>query len=176
MPPGTAIALSAGTTTCMLAALLLDVPGLTVVTNSVPVADVIYRSGHTDQTLILTGGVRTPSDALVGPVADRAIATVNLDLLFLGVHGMDPRAGFTTPNLAEAETNRAFVAQAERVVVVADHTKWRTIGLHTIAPLSAAHVVVSDELLEPEAQTALRRHVGRLLIAVSLEAELSHLA
>ena len=54
----------------------------------------------------LTGGAfRTPSDALVGPVADRAIRSLNLDLLFLGVHGMDPQAGFTTPNMAEAETN-----------------------------------------------------------------------
>jgi DeoR/GlpR family transcriptional regulator of sugar metabolism len=64
--PGTAIALSAGTTTCMLANLLLDVPGLTVVTNSVPVADVFYKARRSDQTVVLTGGIRTPSDALVG--------------------------------------------------------------------------------------------------------------
>src|SRR2546430_15287535 len=68
--PGTAIALSAGTTTCMLANLLLDVPGLTVVTNSVPVADVFYKARRADQTVVLTGGHRYPSATLVGPIAD----------------------------------------------------------------------------------------------------------
>src|SRR4051812_43496846 len=62
--PGTAIGLSAGTTTYALALRLLDVPSLTVVTNSIPVADVLHRTGGADHTVILTGGVRTPSDAL----------------------------------------------------------------------------------------------------------------
>src|SRR3990170_1976316 len=62
---GTAIGLSAGTTTYALALRLVDIPALTVVTNSVPVADVLHTRGRPDQTVILTGGVRTPSDALV---------------------------------------------------------------------------------------------------------------
>ena len=72
-------------------------PRLTVVTNSVPVADVLHRAGRSDQTIILTGGVRTPSDALVGPFAVAALRTIHLDQVFMGVHGMDPRSGFTTP-------------------------------------------------------------------------------
>ena len=62
-------ALSGGTTTWTLAQHLVGVAGLTVVTNSVPVADAFYRSGRSDQTVILTGGIRTPSDALVGAFA-----------------------------------------------------------------------------------------------------------
>ena len=82
--PGAAIALSAGTTTAELARRLVDVPGLTVVTNSLPVAEVLHAAGRSDQTVVLTGGVRTPSDALVGPLAGDAIRTLHLDLLFLG--------------------------------------------------------------------------------------------
>ena len=41
-----------------------------------------------------------------------AMIYVAQDALFLGVHGMDAQAGFTTPNLLEAETNRAFMASA----------------------------------------------------------------
>src|SRR4051795_7178564 len=47
--PGTAVALSAGTTTWTLAHHLLDVPELTVITNSVQVADVLHRGGRADQ-------------------------------------------------------------------------------------------------------------------------------
>ena len=84
---GQAIAISAGTTTYAVAQRLLDVPRLTVVTNSVPVADVLYHGGRPDQTVILTGGVRTPSDALAGPFAVAALRTVNVDLVLMGVHG-----------------------------------------------------------------------------------------
>src|SRR5688572_15210483 len=64
--PGMAIGVSAGTTTHALAARLVDVPGITIVTNSIRVANVLHRPGRRDQTVILTGGTRTPSEALVG--------------------------------------------------------------------------------------------------------------
>ena len=40
---------------------------------------------------------------------------LHVDRLFLGVHGMDARAGLTTPNLVEAETNQALVDTARRM-------------------------------------------------------------
>jgi len=167
--PGTAVALSAGTTTCLLARHLVDVPALTVLTNSVPVADVFYRAPREDRIVVLTGGIRTPSDALVGPFTVNALRRLNLDLLFLGVHGMNSRAGFTTPNLLEAETNRALVAIARKLVVVADHTKWETQGISTIARLADAHVLVSDEGLSRVARERLRAEVGELIIAGSAD-------
>jgi DeoR/GlpR family transcriptional regulator of sugar metabolism len=158
--PGTAVALSAGTTTAALAARLVDVPGLTVVTNSLPVAEILHRV----HTVVLTGGVRTPSDALAGPVAEAAIGSLNVDVSFLGVHGMSPRTGFTTPNLMEAGTDRLLVAAGRRLVVLADHTKWETVGIATIAPLDAADVLVTDEGLAAEAQTQLAECVGDLIV------------
>jgi DeoR/GlpR family transcriptional regulator of sugar metabolism len=162
--PGDAVALSAGTTTAELAHRLVDVPALTVVTNSIPVADVFYRAGRPDQTVVLTGGVRTPSDALVGPVAVAAIGSLHLDLLFLGVHGMSERAGYTTPNLMEAETNRALLRAVERLVVLADHTKWGTVGISSIAALADADVLVTDAALDPVARALLAEQVTDLLV------------
>lgn len=162
--PGMAVALSAGTTTAELARRLVGVPELTVVTNSVPVADVFFGSSRPDQTVVLTGGMRTPSDALVGPVAAAAIRTFHLDMLFLGVHGMSERAGFTTPNLMEAETDRALVAAASRLVVLADSSKWDLLGISTIAALADADVLVTDSGLAEHARTALDEAVGELLI------------
>ncbi|MEB3960190.1 DeoR/GlpR family DNA-binding transcription regulator [Streptomyces kunmingensis] len=168
--PGTAIALSGGTTTYALAQQLLDVPDLTVVTNSVRVADVFHasqRSSGTRQgaaTVVLTGGVRTPSDSLVGPVADQAIAALHFDVLFLGVHGINPEAGLSTPNLAEAETNRRLVQSARRVVVVADHTKWGTVGLSSFASLDQVDTLVTDGGLPVEARAEVCEHV-RLVVA-----------
>jgi len=113
----------------------------------------------------LTGGTRTPSDALVGPLAVQALASLHLDQVFMGVHGMTERAGFTTPNLLEAETNKAFVAAAERLIVLADHTKWNTVGLASIAPLDAADVVVTDHRLAPGVLQVLRNHVPDIVLS-----------
>jgi DeoR/GlpR family transcriptional regulator of sugar metabolism len=162
--PHTAVALSAGTTTAALAAHLVDVPGLTIVTNSIPVADTLYHAGRPDQTVVLTGGIRTPSDALAGPVAEAAIGSLNVDVLFLGVHGMSPRTGFTTPNLMEAGTNRLMVSAARRLVVLADHTKWEMVGIATITPLDEADILITDVGLPAEARVQLAERVGELIV------------
>jgi DeoR/GlpR family transcriptional regulator of sugar metabolism len=163
--PGNAVGLTAGTTTWALARRLAQVPELTVVTNSIRAADVFHQHGRGDQTVVLTGGLRTPSDALVGPVAIGSISSLNFDLVFMGVHGMDPRAGFSTPNLMEAEANRAMAEAARRVVVVADHTKWGVIGLCSILELDQAEVLVSDDGLGEAARQTLAERVGELLVA-----------
>ena len=162
--PGMAIAISAGSTTYALAQRLARIPGLTVVTNSVRVADVLYQDGLAGQTIIMTGGVRTPSDALAGPFAVAALRTVHVDLVFVGVHGMDPHSGFTCPNLLEADTDRALIEAGRRLVVVADHSKWGVIGISSIARLDQADVLVTDAGLAPEARVILTDAVRELII------------
>jgi DeoR/GlpR family transcriptional regulator of sugar metabolism len=164
--PGAAIAISAGTTTWHLARLIVSIPGLTIVTNSTAVADAVAAlDAHERVSVILTGGVRTPSAALVGPVADRTIASMHVDQLFLGVHGMDAEAGFTTPNLAEAATNQGFIAAARELIVLADSSKWGVVGLANIAPLSAAHTVITNDNV-PQDALALLGEAGPSVIAV----------
>jgi len=165
LSPGDSVAVSAGTTTYAVAVELLSIPDLTVVTNSVPVGELLHTSGRSDLTVILTGGVRTPSDALVGPVAVSALSTLHVDWLFLGVHGIDERAGLTTPNLVEAETDRALVRSARRIAVVADSSKWDVVGLSSIARLDDVDVMVTDDKLHPDAQRLLESRLGTLLIA-----------
>jgi len=168
--PGTAIALSAGTTTHALARHLLRVQRLTVVTNSVRVADVFEearRPGRTGPVVVLTGGVRTPSDALVGPIAALALHDLHVDQLFMGCHGIDPDAGLTTPNLAESETNRALMECASQVVVLADHTKWGMVSLSSYAPLSAVDTLITDEAMPEATREAAAATVGRLVVAAA---------
>ncbi|MGH3730781.1 MAG: DeoR/GlpR family DNA-binding transcription regulator [Micromonosporaceae bacterium] len=160
--PGSAIGLTAGTTTWTLAQRLRQVPDLTVLTNSVRVADVLWAP---DRTVVLTGGIRTPSDALVGPVALNAIRSLHLDQVFMGVHGMDSGAGFTTPNLMEAEVNVALVAAARQLVVVADHSKFGTVGISSFARWEDADVLVTDDGLSSAAQDELTGRVGQLVVA-----------
>ncbi|WP_374970829.1 DeoR/GlpR family DNA-binding transcription regulator [Terrabacter sp. BE26] len=162
---GSSIGISAGTTTYELARAVRDVPDLTVVTNSIPVAQLLHESAAPGQTVVLTGGVRTPSDALVGPVAVAALRSLHVDILFLGAHGVEGRTGLTTPNLVEAETNRALVESARRVCLLADSSKWGTVGLSTFADLADVDLFVTDTAFPERAREAVREMVGSLEIA-----------
>ncbi|MEU1815874.1 DeoR/GlpR family DNA-binding transcription regulator [Streptomyces roseifaciens] len=175
-PPGGAIALAGGTTVFALAQRLVDVPDLTVVTNSVRAADVFHSAQRPvtaagpsarpgAATVVLTGGVRTPSDTLVGPVADAAIRSLHFDVLFIGVHGISAEAGLSTPNLAEAETNRHFVRSARRVVVLADHTKWGTVGLSSFALLDEVDALVTDAGLPEAVRREIAERLPELVVA-----------
>ncbi|MFM8015354.1 MAG: DeoR/GlpR family DNA-binding transcription regulator, partial [Actinomycetota bacterium] len=168
---GTSIGLTAGTTTYHMAMSLLEVVDLTVVTNCIHIAEYMHQFPRADRTVLLIGGTRTPSDALVGPTAVQTLSQLQLDLVFMGVHGMSAK-GFTTPNLAEAETNRAFVATTSDVVVLADHSKWNLNGLCTIMPLSDAAMVITDSSLRNDARGVLSRECRNLRI-VEVQAETS---
>jgi DeoR/GlpR family transcriptional regulator of sugar metabolism len=170
---GTAIAMSAGTTTFAMAKRLVDIPGITVLTNSVPVADVLYRDGRPDQTVILTGGVRTPSDALVGQFAVEVIRSLHVDTVFLGTHGMDARSGYTTPNILEAETNRALIEAGRRLVVLADHTKWGTSGISSVGRLEEADTIITDAGLEANARVQMVTYVRRVILVDAYTGERS---
>jgi len=165
--PGSAVALSGGTTTWLVAQRLREIPGLTVVTNSIRVVEIMDPDA-TDQNVILTGGVRTPSDALVGPVAIQAIRSLHVDLLLLGTHGIDADRGLTTPNLLESETNRAMIQAANRLIVVADSTKWGIVGLSTFAELDQVDILVTDDGLPESGRTHLEEHVGELYLVDSV--------
>jgi len=102
------------------------------------------------------------------------LSLLHVDTLILGVHGIDPVAGLTTPNLIEASTNRALIASARRVIVVADHTKWGVIGLSTIAALDQVDVLVTDAELDAEARRAVREQVGRLIVAQAFDDDLDN--
>lgn len=165
--PGSSVGVSAGTTAYAVAQELRTVQRLTVVTNSPRVAELLFDPEDKDGLVVLTGGVRTPSDALVGPVANEMLRGVHVDTLILGVHGIDIHAGLTTPNLQEAQTNRALMRSAKRVVVVADHSKWGVIGLSTIATLDKVDTLVTDAELDERARQEIGKQGVNLVIAAN---------
>jgi DeoR/GlpR family transcriptional regulator of sugar metabolism len=163
--PGSAIALLGGSTVFALAKELSEIDGLTIVTNSVPISDVFQREKSPQQNVFLVGGIRTPTDSLVGQLAIETFSKFNFDLVAVGSHGMDVASGFSSPNLLEAETNMSVVRNAGIFMVLADHSKWGVRGFTTFAQLSDADVVVSDSRLSDTAQRELRTRVGKLELA-----------
>ncbi|MCL6442194.1 MAG: DeoR/GlpR family DNA-binding transcription regulator [Alicyclobacillus sp.] len=142
--PNMTIGFSAGTTTWTLAQQVVGFQNLTFVTNSTNVALALKQNEWQD--IHLTGGqFRTPSDALVGPLAELSARQLHTDILFLGVHGIDLAHGISTPNVLEASINRVLMERTDKVVLLFDHTKWGTQALARIAGVEEADVVITDD-------------------------------
>lgn len=161
--PGQSVALLGGSTVFALAKALIPLGPLSIVTNSVPVSDLFAQhSGH-GHSVILTGGSRTPTDSLVGPVAVDTLRGLNCDIAFMGSFGFDGERGFSTPNPLEADVNKAVIAKTPTVCVLADHTKWGVRGLAPFAEFSDVHHLITDSGLD---MAARNRVAGMVRLSV----------
>jgi DeoR/GlpR family transcriptional regulator of sugar metabolism len=166
---GMTIAVGAGTTTTELArALRTSNRKTTVITNSLSVFEVLTDADVDGSPAVyLSGGSRTPSDALVGPIADTALASFRVDATFLGVHGFDAHAGLTSPNVAEAQTNRTLIEISDRLIVLADHTKHGEVGTNVFARLDQVRTLIVDDGLSVHDRTMLEGRVGELMVVTA---------
>jgi DeoR family transcriptional regulator of aga operon len=141
---GMSIGLTGGTTATAVAKALADRQRLTIVTNALNIAsDLAIRRNI---KLLVTGGhVRSNSYELSGPAAEATLAPLNLDLAFIGVDGIEARAGCTTYEEVEAHTNGVMIEHARRVIVVADSSKVGTVAFARICEVAAIDELITDE-------------------------------
>ncbi len=151
---GDVIALNGGTTNARVARALRHVRNLRLVTNSIGVAAELADQPNVEVTV--TGGTLRGSLELYGPSAESMLQGLYVRTAFLGVDGLTLRHGLTTYNPLEAHTNQVLIARAERVVVVADHTKIGQVTMALIAPCSAIHVLITDPAASGSELNALR--------------------
>src|SRR5258707_13624560 len=120
--PGDWILLGPGTTTLALARLLVASPELTVVTNSLLVAQALMEAPRVE--VILTGGtLRRSIHALVGPATEESVRALRASQAFISGNGFSADRGLSTPSPVVAATDRAVAGAAQHVVVLADYTK-----------------------------------------------------
>jgi len=126
---GDTIVLDSGTTTTEIAKLLGRFRNLTIITNALNIA--VILSEYEGINIFMPGGMlRKKSLSLVGVLADENFGRFFCDKLFLGVDGFDTTYGLSTPNSEEAHLNRIMINTAQKVIVVADSSKFRKKRLH----------------------------------------------
>ncbi len=152
---GMAIGLTGGTTCTEVAREIVERERLTVVTNALNIASEL--AVRPNLKLVVTGGTARPeSYELVGPLAEASLATLHLDLVVIGVDGIDVTAGCTTHHEVEAHTNLALIERAERVVVVADQSKIGRVAFARICEIGRVHELITDRGANVRTLRALR--------------------
>jgi DeoR family transcriptional regulator of aga operon len=150
-----AVGLTGGTTATEVARALADREGLTIVTNALNIASEL--AVRPNLKLVVTGGVvRGNSYELSGPLAEASLAMLNLDIVFVGVDGIEVRAGCTTHHDVEAHSNGTMIDRSRQVVVVADSSKIGRVTFARICPIDAVTLIISDAEADPLAVKALQ--------------------
>jgi DeoR family transcriptional regulator, aga operon transcriptional repressor len=155
--PHHSVILDSGTTTVQIARQIKTarIHPLTVITNALNVA---YELAETEGvSLILIGGIlRRASSSFVGPQAERMLQDLHADHLFLGVDGLHPDVGYSTPDILEAQLNSMMIRVSNEVTVVADASKFSRRSLSLIGKIECARRVITDARVSKEIAEALR--------------------
>jgi DeoR family transcriptional regulator of aga operon len=166
--PGCTLSLNGGTTTVEIARAIPGSAalhnGVTVVTNAINIATELTVRPYIK--IVVCGGVARPqSYELVGSLASETLGQLTTDICFLGTIGLDPVAGVTTHDEAEAAINRVMVKQAKRTLVVADSSKLGRVGFSRICHVTEVDGIITDDGAAPEMINALAATGVEVIIA-----------
>lgn len=141
---GDTIFLGSGTTVHEVAVNIRDVPRLTVITNALNVVNELVECDNIE--LIVIGGMFRQSElSMVGHIAEQAIREFRADKAIMGMRGIDPAHGFTSDYMPEAITDRAILSIAPCNIILADHSKLGRVSTVFLAPITSAHVLITDQ-------------------------------
>ncbi|REB69484.1 alkaline phosphatase [Cutibacterium namnetense] len=140
--PGCSIMLDDSTSGVWLLRSLGDHSPLTIVTNSLLVADEVISSGS-DKLVVAGGEYQSWAKSLMGPAAVRMIRSMHADLCFLSASGIF-EAGCYHPYQEVVEVKRAMLESAEKRILLLDHTKFGRRALFKFADLTEFDHVVVD--------------------------------
>ncbi len=161
---GNTIILDSGSTTFELAKNLEKFENLTVITNAINIANCL--ANHKNINVIVPGGtLRRNSLSLVGMLAEKGFKNYFCDKLFLGVDGFDTSYGISTPNSEEAHMNQIMIEISQKVIVVADSSKFQRRAFAFIAGIHKIHTVITDKGIAEEQKSKLENLGIEVIIA-----------
>jgi len=136
--------LGSGTTVLEVARNLRERKNLTVITNSLPVLNML--AGIQEVTVISLGGMLRDSElSFIGHITEQALAELRADKVIIGARAVSLEHGLTNDYLPETQTDRAILRVGREVILVADHSKINRVSTTFLAPLTDVHKLVTDK-------------------------------
>ncbi|QGP91609.1 putative HTH-type transcriptional regulator YdjF [Neomoorella glycerini] len=162
--PGDVIAVDASTTALQMVHYLKDKKDLVVITHALKV--VMALVGNPDITVICTGGTLHPRTlSFVGPLVENALASYNIKKAFISCKGVTLEEGITESTEVQARVKAEMVRGAKEIILLADHDKFGTAALATVAPVTAVHTLITDSGTPEGEIEKFRRSGVRVIVA-----------
>ena len=158
------IIIASGTTVHALARNIRPIHRLTVVSASLPASDILSQDENND-IIQLGGTVRHSSLSVVGQYSKQILENCSFSKLFLGVDGIDFDFGFTTTDMREAELNQQMMRAAQKVIVLADSTKFGKRGFAKIGNIEDIDLIITDAGVSANVINQINEHGIDYIIA-----------
>jgi len=167
---GQTLFIDAGTTTAILAEELAKLANLTIITNSIDVAQKMRATGEktdaSNEIILLGGSISDRAFATVGGTTIAEILRYRADVALLSPVAIDHRHGATNFDHAETEVARAMVAHADRVVILADYSKIGQCSRIAFCPISRVDTLITNKKgAEGPALLSLRKKLPQVILA-----------
>jgi len=165
---GDTIMLDSGSTTFQVAVGLKHsrIQNLTVVTSDIKIAGELGDTENSNLTLVVTGGIaRTSRYTLYGPFAEATLRNLHAHTAFLGADGAVVERGILNANLDEVPTKQLLIEQSDRVIVLADSSKFGKNFPFRVCGWDKVDTVITESLLFPTEADFFRLNDIRVDIA-----------
>ncbi|MBR1883202.1 MAG: DeoR/GlpR transcriptional regulator [Muribaculaceae bacterium] len=137
------IIIASGSTVHALARAIQPIHRLTVVSASLVVSEILALNENID-VIQLGGMLRHSSLSVVGQYSEKVLSKFSFSKLYLGVDGIDFEYGITTTDLREAELNRKMMAASQKIIVLADSSKFGRRGFAKIGDMEEVDIIITD--------------------------------
>ena len=161
---GQTIAVTSGSTAVEFARQLVDRNELTVITNSLDVAQVLLDCDGI-QLVVLGGVIRPRMHSLLGHLTEQACREMRADTLFMGIGAISLERGLMNDYMPEILTDRALRSMATSVVVIADSGKFDLVAPALVFGLDEVDVIVTDRGVRTEVIEDLTARDIRVIVA-----------
>jgi DeoR/GlpR family transcriptional regulator of sugar metabolism len=156
---GCSLALDASTTAYALIPHIKNLKRVTVITNSLIIAQNFLDSPHV-QVLIPGGRLRRDSISTVGQ--PDGLPDIHLNVGFFGARGISLVGGCTEIDPDEVAMKSAMIGRCVRTVMLVDASKWGQVAPYTfLKPEKILHIISSDEA-PADLVEAFREHGTRI--------------
>jgi DeoR family transcriptional regulator, fructose operon transcriptional repressor len=162
---GDRIVLDTGTTSLELAKLVHEKANLTVITNDIEIAGILEEVEST-QVIVMGGILRKRFHCTIVLQGRETYSGLTVDKAFIGVNSLSLEKGATTPDLGQAETKKALISMANRVILLCDSSKIGTVSFAQFATIDQIDVVITDKI-DRELKSAFEEKGVEIMVADS---------
>lgn len=164
---GSTVFLDTGTTTYQIAERLCRIKDLTIVTNDILIAGLLFRrAANTGIRTIVIGGEMQPSTgSTLGNFAERMLADIRVDISFIGAASIDSEFYIMTPTIEKAFLKRLATEISSKSYLVADASKFTRRAMVRINNLADYTAVITDKVFSAEEERIIKeKRINIILI------------
>ena len=165
---GDSIYLDYGTTTFALAKELVKLKNITVVTNTIPIINLLLQNKSID--LVVPGGrVRNNESSLYGPFASNNIKEIFVTIGFFGCSGIDIERGVTSHHMGETLVSKGMIKHSQTTIVLADSSKFGGVAFNRTASFEEIDLVITNKQRPSEEEQQLKQQGVEIIYAERID-------